>query len=150
MSRRLRTERAVSAGGVVWREVPGEGFQVVICGRNGDGLELWGLPKGTPDPGESIEETALREVAEETGLRAEIDRKITTIEYWFIRQGVRYHKFVHHYLMRAIGGSTDDHDHEYDEIRWVTADEAIATLSYENEIGVVRQATAMLAGEPKA
>jgi 8-oxo-dGTP pyrophosphatase MutT (NUDIX family) len=138
---RLPLERAVSAGGVVYRRTP-QGVEVVLCGRIEDGV--WGLPKGTPKPGESLDQAALREVSEETGLLVMIERKIDKIEYWFARSGVRYHKFVHHYLMVPIGGSTADHDSEYDLVQWFPAEEAVKTLSYRNEVEVLRKAIAML------
>ena len=98
----LRVEQAVSAGGVVYRR--GEhGIEIVLCGRMHEGL--WALPKGTPERGESIEQTALREVSEETGLGVEIVGDLGTIEYGFARpaQGVRFEKTVHHFLMRPDG-----------------------------------------------
>ena len=138
---KLPLERAVSAGGVVYRRGD-RGIEVVLCGRTEDGV--WGLPKGTPSPGESLEQAAVREVTEETGLRVAIERKIDSIEYWFAREGVRYHKFVHHYLMVPTGGSTADHDSEYDRVEWFPAEQATKTLSYRNEIEVVRKAIALL------
>jgi 8-oxo-dGTP pyrophosphatase MutT (NUDIX family) len=134
-------QRAVSAGGVVYRQGP-QGIEVVLCGRSKDAV--WGLPKGTPNNGESLEQAAMREVSEETGLRVAIERKIDTIEYWFVREGVRYHKFVHHYLMVPTGGSVDDHDWEYDRVEWFPAEQACKTLSYHNEVEVVRKAVALL------
>ena len=142
-NQKLPVQRAVSAGGVVYRRGP-EGVEVVLCGRTEDGV--WGLPKGTPNPGESLEEAALREVGEETGLQVAIERKIDTIEYWFAREGVRYHKFVHHYLMVPVGGNTADHDWEYDRVEWFPAEEACKTLSYRNEVQVVRRAMVLLEG----
>ena len=136
-------QRAVSAGGVVYRRGP-QGIEVVLCGRSEDGV--WGLPKGTPDPGESLEQAAVREVSEETGLQVAIERKIDTIEYWFAHEGVRYHKFVHHYLMVPTGGSVDDHDWEYDRVEWFPAEQACKTLSYRNEVEVARKAVALLEG----
>jgi 8-oxo-dGTP pyrophosphatase MutT (NUDIX family) len=140
-SKKLPLERAVSAGGVVYRRGR-EGIEVVLCGRTAEGI--WGLPKGTPAANESLEETAVREVGEETGLRVAIEAKIGTIEYWFAREGVRYHKFVHHYLMVATGGSLDDHDWEYDRVDWFPLAEACKTLSYGNEVEVVRKAAALI------
>jgi ADP-ribose pyrophosphatase YjhB (NUDIX family) len=140
----MPVERLVSAGGVVVRRGAGE-LEIVICGRETDGV--WGLPKGTPDEGESLEEAAVREVSEETGLETEIVKKIGIAEYWFARNGIRYHKWVHHYLMRATGGSTADHDLEYDRVEWVPIEEALRTLTFDNDKEIVRQARAELGDE---
>jgi 8-oxo-dGTP pyrophosphatase MutT (NUDIX family) len=137
---RPRVERAVSAGGVVYRLTPA--IEVVICGRNSDGV--WGLPKGTPDPGETIEQTALREVSEETGLEVEIVGKIGVVEYWFARQGVRYHKWVHHFLMKSTGGDTSQHDQEYDKVEWRPVEDALRTLTFRNEANMVEKAREMI------
>jgi 8-oxo-dGTP pyrophosphatase MutT (NUDIX family) len=136
----LRVEQAISAGGVVFRESE-RGIEVLLCGRSAEGL--WALPKGTPEPGESIEVTALREVREETGLGVEIVAGLGSIEYEFARpsQGVRFEKIVHHYLMRPDGrGRIDEHDHEYDQIEWFEVSEALRLMTYLNEANVVRRA----------
>ena len=136
---RLRTERVVSAGGVVLRE--GEyGPEVLLCGRSAD--RFWALPKGTPEPGETLEETALREVREETGVEVRPEWMIGEISYWFSRpqDGVRYHKTVRHYLMRPIGGDPALHDHEFDDVRWFPVDQALNLLSYQNEAKILRKA----------
>ncbi|HUF53100.1 MAG TPA: NUDIX hydrolase [Dehalococcoidia bacterium] len=136
-----RTESAVSAGGVVYRADNGT-IEVVICGRLGDGV--WGLPKGTPDQGETLEETAVREVSEETGLRVEIVDKIGAVEYWFARAGVRYHKWVHHYLFQATGGDTESHDLEYDRVEWRPINDALRALTFKNEAEMVKQARSLI------
>jgi 8-oxo-dGTP pyrophosphatase MutT (NUDIX family) len=100
-----------------------------------------GLAQGTPAPA-SLEQVAVREVTEETG-PGEDRGKIDTIEYWFAREAL-YHKFVHHYLMVPIGGSTEDHDWEYDRVEWFAAEQATKTLSYRNELEVLRKAIALL------
>src|SRR6185437_5033683 len=106
----LRTEQAVSAGGVVYRR--GErGAEVLLCGRGAEGL--WALPKGTPEYGETLAQTALREVREETGVGATIEGSLGSIDYSFSRpaQHVRFDKTVHHFLMRPDGsGATEQHD----------------------------------------
>jgi len=107
----------------------GDEAEVVLTGRTSD--RTWVFPKGTPDPGESTEETALREVREETGLDVGIVAPIGVIEYWFAVPGERVHKFVHFFLMRADGGDVSLHDHEYDDVRWVPVREARRMLSYE-------------------
>ena len=136
----LRVEQAVSAGGVVYR-LGDDGVEIVLCGRTSE--RLWGLPKGTPEPGESLQQTALREVREETGLGVEIVQDLGAIEYEFSRpgQGVRFEKTVQHYLMRPDGrGRIEEHDHEYDRIEWFGADEAMRVMTYPNEAAVVRRA----------
>lgn len=139
--RRTPVETAVSAGGVVFRRTD-LGIEVVICGRDSDGV--WGLPKGTPDVGESLEQTAEREVTEETGLRVKIVDKVGVVEYWFARDGVRYHKWVHHYLLQARGGNTSEHDHEYDRVEWRPIGIALKTLTFKNEVDIVNKARQMI------
>lgn len=117
---------AVAAGGVVIRRGT-RGAEVLLAGREG----VWVLPKGTPDSDERIEETAAREVREETGLEVRIVRPLGTIEYWFALPRERVHKTVHFFLMEATGGDTSRHDHEYDEVRWVPAEDAKRMLSFE-------------------
>jgi ADP-ribose pyrophosphatase YjhB (NUDIX family) len=138
-SKRTPAQRAVSAGGVVLREGP-SGPEVVICGRDSDGV--WALPKGTPDEGEPLEAAALREVAEETGLAVEIVKKVGVVEYWFAHDGERIHKWVHHFLMRATGGSTAAHDEEHDRVEWRPVAEALEALTFENDREMVRKALA--------
>ncbi|MFN8535317.1 MAG: NUDIX hydrolase [Dehalococcoidia bacterium] len=143
----LPTKETISAGGVVYRAGP-EGAEIALVIRDGPGI--WALPKGAPHQGESIEATAAREVAEETGLLVEPVADLGEIEYWFVSRGesVRYHKRVRHYLFRAVGGSTADHDHEYDRVEWLPIGIAPEQMSYENEAAVVRRAEEMLASVP--
>jgi 8-oxo-dGTP pyrophosphatase MutT (NUDIX family) len=140
MNRKLPIQDAVSAGGVVWRRGQDERVEVVIC--RGD--RIWGLPKGTPDVNEQIEETALREVREETGLEVRLGERLNSIEYWFTANGVRYHKKVHHWMMEPIGGDLAHHDHEFDEVRWFPVAEAYATLTYPGEKGLIAEAARKL------
>lgn len=107
----------------------------------------WSLAKGTPEPGETLEQTALREVQEETGLEVKIDSPLGAIEYWFSRRepNIRYHKTVHYYLMAPIGGGTDLHDPEFDVVQWFPSEEALEALTYANEAEVLRRALEVLA-----
>jgi 8-oxo-dGTP pyrophosphatase MutT (NUDIX family) len=141
----LRTARATSAGGVVYRLLDGR-IQVVLAHRRSP--PLWALPKGTPDSGETIEETAVRETREESGLEVEIERPLSSIRYFFVRGTTRFNKSVHFFLMRAVGGSTDDHDQEFDEVRWVDLGEALALLTHATERSVVEEAAVALGTEP--
>ncbi len=138
----LRSARATSAGGVVYRRGPDGRLEVVLVHRRSP--PLWALPKGTPDSGETLEETALRETREETGLEVQLEQPIRAIRYFFVRGSTRFHKTVHFYLMRATGGSPDDHDAEFDEVRWMPVTEALALLTHATERSVVERAIEML------
>ncbi len=138
-----KVQRLVSAGGVVYRIVD-DNIEAVLCGRS-EPLR-WSLPKGTPDKGETLEETALREVREETGLDVAIEAPIGNIRYWFVTPHDRVHcnKTVHFYLMAHKGGSTDRHDPEFDEVRWFPSDEVVQRMAYPNEVHVMEKALAMI------
>lgn len=118
-------------------------LQVLLVHRRSP--RLWALPKGTPDSGETIEETALRETREETGMQVAIERQLRSIRYFFVRGTTRFHKTVHFFLMRPIGGALEDHDAEFDEVRWVDVDEALAILNHDTERSVVEEAASVLA-----
>jgi len=143
---RLKQAVATSAGGIVIRF--SGGVPELVVGkrrRDRDGV-TWTLPKGTPNRGETTEETALREVAEETGLDVRIVRRFDSIEYWFVQGGTRIHKTVHYFLMEPTGGDLADHDHEFDDVRWITFDEAGTLLSFETERMLVARAGAAALG----
>jgi ADP-ribose pyrophosphatase YjhB (NUDIX family) len=120
---------------VVLRE-PAADAQVALIARRSAGGELqWTLPKGTQEPGETITDTALREVREETGLEVELLTQLETIDYWFVwsPERARYHKFVHYFLMRATGGDLSRHDSESEEARWFAVDDAERVMAFDNE-----------------
>jgi len=142
MARKIPIQQAVSAGGVVWRR--GEAGTVEVVVRWAASASVWGLPKGTPDPDEAIEQTAIREVQEETGLKVTLGEELGSIEYWFTANGVRYHKQVHHWLMQPIGGDVSLHDHEFDFVCWLPAAQALATLTYDGERKLVADAARKL------
>lgn len=114
--------------------------------RERDG-RTWTLPKGTPNPGESREQTAVREVEEETGLQVRISRPLDLIEYTFAQSGRRIHKTVVYFLMDPIGGDLAGHDHEFDEVRWIPFDAAATMLTFETERALVARAAELL-GQP--
>jgi 8-oxo-dGTP pyrophosphatase MutT (NUDIX family) len=114
------------------------GLEVVLVGKSDP--TIWGLPKGGPSGEENLEQTAVRETTEETGLDVELVEPIGAIDYWFSAGGRRVHKTVHYYLTIAVGGDTSRHDAEHDRVAWVSLDDAYRLMSYENERAILRQA----------
>ena len=147
---RLRPVTATSAGGIVIRHDAGRPSLVVGSRRRERDGWTWTLPKGTPHPGETREETALREVAEETGLEVRITGPLDSIEYSFVQSGQRIHKTVHYFLMEPIGGDLARHDHEFEQVRWVTFAEAGSMLTFETERALVARVARMVGPTPSA
>jgi 8-oxo-dGTP pyrophosphatase MutT (NUDIX family) len=145
---RLRAATATSAGGVVVRFEGREPELVVGMRRRDRDVVTWTLPKGTPNPGESREETALREVAEETGLKVRITGSLDSIEYSFVQHGIRIHKTVHYFLMEPTGGDLARHDREFEQVRWLRFDEAPGVLTFETERALVARAAERLRRMP--
>lgn len=147
----IPTVQQESAGGVVYRRKDAI-IEVAVIGVAAGDEQRWQLPKGLVGAGEAPEETALREVREETGLNAETVMPLRTIEYWYYgRRGsdrIRYHKFVYFFLMRYLSGDVRDHDHEVTEARWVAIDEAARLLTFKSEREVIEEAAARLRRDP--
>ena len=140
-------ESEFSAGGVVvdLRGAQPTCIVIVPTRRAADGSKVLALPKGHPDGDESPEDAALREVREEAGIAATVRGSLGDVRYVYQRSGRRIAKVVRFFLMEYAGGSTDDHDHEVELVRWVPLEEAIASLSYPGEREMVRRAMAALA-----
>lgn len=142
----MATLDQVSAGGVAFRRAA-EGYEVAIVSVGSPAR--WQLPKGIVDPGETPEVAALREVREEAGIEATVVAPLKTVEYWYVghrgKDRVRFHKFVHFFLMEYQSGQLDDHDHEVNEARWVTLAEAQEMLAFKGERQAVEEAASLLA-----
>ena len=138
----IRRGIAVSAGGVVWREreQPGE-VEIVLVQTP---ARRWSLPKGTPENGEKLVDTALREVSEETGLQVAVDEPIGVMRYSFPGEEGRIDKAVHFWLMQPTGGSFADHDEEHIDVRWVRLGDAMRMVSYRNTAALLEDAAALL------
>ncbi|MET8652694.1 MULTISPECIES: NUDIX hydrolase [Nocardia] len=133
---RMRTVRETSAGGLVvdGLDGPGEQRSAALIGRTDRrGRLLWSLPKGHIEEGETPEQTAIREVSEETGINGIVVAELGSIDYWFVTEGRRVHKTVHHYLMRSVGGELSDADVEVTQVAWVPLSELDSRLAYADE-----------------
>jgi len=137
--RRVRGGIETSFGGVAVR-----GSDVLVitpAGRH----RITALPKGGPLAGETGEQTAGREIREETGITVEVGERLGEVSYVYRRDGRRIRKTVHFYLCSFVSGSTDDHDHEVDDARWIPLEQALTALSYPGERRLIARALARLA-----
>lgn len=135
----------ISSGGVAFR---GQDLNTETAIVSVKPSLRWQLPKGIVDPGESPEVTAVREVREEAGIETDLLSLIESIEYWYrstkYGKPVRFHKFVHFYLLHFRSGNVSDHDHEVTEARWVSVEAAIEMLAFKSEREVVKKAKEMV------
>jgi 8-oxo-dGTP pyrophosphatase MutT (NUDIX family) len=130
----------VSAGGVVYRRED-DAVEVLLAARRTRRGDLaWGLAKGGIEPDESIEEAAVREVREETGIEATIEAALGETRYFYVWDEVRVRKVVHFFLMLAVGGDTADHDDEMEDVRWFPLERALKRAAYRGEREVLRRA----------
>ncbi|MEV6906340.1 NUDIX hydrolase [Amycolatopsis sp. NPDC051071] len=141
--RRLTTVDETSAGGLV---VDAERANAALIGRlDRHGRLLWSLPKGHIEDGETHEQTAVREVKEETGISARVLQPLGTIDYWFVAERRRVHKTVHHFILESTGGELSDEDVEVTEVAWVPLADLETTLAYSDERKLVRKAKELFA-----
>jgi 8-oxo-dGTP pyrophosphatase MutT (NUDIX family) len=139
--------REISAGGVLVRRMRGRWWVAAIrpAGKP-DGV--WALPKGRVDPGEQAAVTAVREVAEETGLHGRLEGKLGDVRYVYTWAGERIFKIVSFYLVHHTGGRIGDvpaaHAHEVADVRWLPLDDAPRLLAYRGERDMAARAAAVL------
>lgn len=146
---RMVTRDETSAGGLVVSglaeavrsdgKVDLSAIYVALIGRlDRRGRLLWSMPKGHVENGEDRAATAEREVWEETGIYGEVITELGVIDYWFVSDGVRIHKTVHHHLLRFVDGDLNDEDPEVTEVAWIPASELIEHLAYADERKLAR------------
>jgi 8-oxo-dGTP diphosphatase len=131
-----------SAGGVVYKR---EGQRTKICLVSKKNGRIWALPKGRLDPGETPEQTAHREILEETGHLAKVGAMIDEIHYYFFlnENQTYYHKTVTFYVMKILEENSQQRDQEADEVSWFDFPEALRKLSYLNEKKILKKAQRM-------
>lgn len=134
----LRRERriAYSAGGVIYQNSGGT-VEVALIATNGG--NRWGLPKGHVRRGETAEDAAVREIAEETGLTGLVERHLATIDYWFRAERTRIHKYVDFFLVRYTTGALAPQQAEVDDARWFPLEEARNLASFARERDILDQ-----------
>jgi 8-oxo-dGTP pyrophosphatase MutT (NUDIX family) len=126
-----RRVEEISAGGLV---VDLSGERGLLIGRHDKrGRTLWSLPKGHIETGETPEAAALREVEEETGIVSKITRSLGVIDFWFMADGKRIHKTVHHFLFSEVSGDLAPQISEVDVVDWFPLDEIATRLAYPDE-----------------
>ena len=149
LPRRLPAVEEISAGGVIVEVHQGVARVAVIARRNRAGRVEWCLPKGHIENEETLEQTAVREVAEETGIIGRVLASLGTIDYWFTTSGTRIHKVVHHFLLEATGGELGiegDPDAEAIEAAWFPLADVQSQLTFPNERQIAQVAWERLAG----
>jgi ADP-ribose pyrophosphatase YjhB (NUDIX family) len=143
--RRLRRVEETSAGGLVVDTTNGDARAALIGRLDRRGKLRWSLPKGHVEAGETNEDAAVREVAEETGITGRVVAPLGTIDFWFVAEGRRIHKTVHHFLLMAQGGELSDEDVEVEQVEWVPLTQLANRLAYDDERRLVEQVPALLA-----
>lgn len=129
----LPVVREYSAGGLIFDD---QNRVAIIARHSRSGHLEWCLPKGHIEKGETPQQTAVREVHEETGILGEVIDSIATIDYWFTGTTQRVHKLVHHFALKQTGGELTvegDPDHEAEDAIWVRFEDLDGVLSYPNE-----------------
>ena len=133
----------VSAGGVVVRHTA-DRTELLVVERTKDIEPKWKpvlcqLPKGAISHGETLEETALREVLEETGYTAKIVAKAGTASWSYVRAGTQYEETVHYFLMSLQSAIPQEHDQEFEQVCWLEFPAAQNALSYPEERRLIHQ-----------
>jgi 8-oxo-dGTP pyrophosphatase MutT (NUDIX family) len=141
----LRRVEETSAGGLVVDGTDMAARAALIGRLDRRGRLRWSLPKGHVEAGETNEAAAIREVAEETGITGRVLAPLGTIDFWFVAEGRRIHKTVHHFLLMAQSGELSDEDIEVEEVEWVPLGELAQRLAYDDERRLIQAVPGLLA-----
>lgn len=123
-----------SAGGIVYKTSPS--LQILVSKHSQH--HGWVFPKGLIGDKEvnkhqTKEETAIREVKEETGIDGEIEQSLTPVSYWYVFEGVKIKKTVYYFIMKFVGGDIEEHDSEMEEVEWLPLEEVEKRLTYPSD-----------------
>lgn len=133
-----------SAGGIVFKKT-NKHVEILVAQHSQH--HGWVFPKGLiGDSGkkESKEETAIREVQEETGIVGKIIKSLTPISYWYQFEGQKIKKTVYYFIMEYVSGDIKDHDWEMENVEWLPVDEVEKRLTYSSDKQVWKEAKKMI------
>ena len=135
-----------SAGGIVYRK---EGEQTLVLVSQHSQHHGWVFPKGLigdkeENKNQTKEETALREVKEETGAEGEIDKELTPVSYWYMWEGEKRKKTVYYFLMKFVGGDITQHDKEMEDVEWISYNDVSNRLTYSSDKQVWEEAKRLI------
>lgn len=140
-----------SAGGIVYKKQKTinkkqESEVLILVGKH-SGHHGWVFPKGLIGDhveGENKEETAVREVKEETGIEGKIEKALTPVTYWYFWEGDKIKKTVYYFVMKFVSGDIADHDWEMEKVEWIPAQEVENRLTYASDKKVWKQASKLI------
>ena len=133
---KTKFKREFSAGGAVYKK-DNDGLKWLVCKHSG--YHKWVLPKGLIEEGQTIEETAIREVKEEGGVEAKILGRVGYSKYIYTFEKEKIFKVVTYFLMTYISGDPKDHDFEMEDAGWFLPEEALKTLSFSQDKNLLKQ-----------
>lgn len=134
-----------SAGGLII-DFARDPISTVIIGRyDRRGRMVWSLPKGHIEAGETRQQTAEREVQEETGIIGRVIGELGSIDFTFVAEGRRIHKTVHHFILERTGGEISTEDVEVADVAWVALSDVQARLTYADERRLLDKVPQLLA-----
>lgn len=135
-----------SAGGIVLRKNAKDSIEILVCQHSQH--HGWVFPKGLIGDtvkGEKKEETAVREVKEETGIIGKIIKELPPITYWYQFKGEKIKKTVYYFLMDFVGGDISKHDHEMEKVEWLPKEKVMERLTYSSDKKIWKKAIPVIA-----